>query len=213
MIAEAGYSLVAIKNTALPVPFCEKSARIVDRSDSLCLLKLFVSLLISLRTIRPLHINEAMDGLSAAASVIAVVQLLEGVVTLCCRYGKAVKNAKYDIERLSGELDSLKTILGDTQELLEGPNGARLKTSQAFCDTFQDCSSQLGELESALKDKLENGKRARMMTSFGFRALKWPFESGKIDSAIHNLNKFRETLSAGLNIDQTYVAAFSLAAR
>ena len=40
-----------------------------------------------------------MDGVS---NIIAVVQLLERVATLCIQYGKAVRSAKADIERLQG---------------------------------------------------------------------------------------------------------------
>ncbi|GAB1320797.1 NACHT domain-containing protein [Madurella fahalii] len=144
-----------------------------------------------------------MDGLSAAASVIAVVQLLDRIVTLCYQYGKAVKNARSDIERLSGELDSLKTILGDTEKLLQGPNRARLETSQAFCDTLQECLSQLGDWENKLVKKLGTGKRTKLKARLGLLDLKWPFESGDVDHIIQIQNKFRDTLSVALNIDQT----------
>ncbi len=39
------------------------------------------------------------------------------------------------------------------------------------------------------------------MSRFGFRALKWPFESKEIDSIIKNLERYRDTLSAGLAVD------------
>ena len=52
-----------------------------------------------------------MDVLSVAASIIAGIQLLENVASLCSRYFTAVKNAKRDMERLQGELSRLKVVL------------------------------------------------------------------------------------------------------
>jgi hypothetical protein len=70
-----------------------------------------------------------MDGLSAAASVIAVTQISQSVASLCSQYFTAVKNAKPDIGRLQGEVGRLNTVLEGAQQIFEGPNGARLQTS------------------------------------------------------------------------------------
>lgn len=152
-----------------------------------------------------------MDGLSAAASVIAVIQISDRVASLCSQYFKAVKDAKSDIEHLQGELSSLKVVLEGAQRLLEGQYGARLETSQLLRRTLDNCSSQLKGLEKKLKEKLETGKRDKRMSRFGSRALKWPFESKDVDSIIQTLKRFRDTLSAALNVDQTYVSDSSLA--
>jgi hypothetical protein len=152
-----------------------------------------------------------MDGLSAAASVIAVIQISEDVVSLCSQYLKAVKNAKSDIVRLRDELGSLKSVLEGAQKLLEGPNASRLETSRPLLDGLKGCYSQLEDLETKLKDHLKPEDKGKGMRLFGLRALKWPFQSKKVDDVIQNLNKFRDILSASLNIDQTYVADSSLA--
>ncbi|KAH8586045.1 hypothetical protein B0O99DRAFT_586459 [Bisporella sp. PMI_857] len=148
-----------------------------------------------------------MDGISAAASVIAVIQISEDVVSLCSQYLKAVKNAKSDIVRLQDELGSLKQVLEGAQKLLEGPNAARLETSRPLLDRFRGCYSQLKDLETKLKDHLKTeskGKgKGKGMRLFGLRALKWPFKSKEVDNVIQSLNKFRDTLSASLNVDQT----------
>jgi hypothetical protein len=157
------------------------------------------------------HASGAMDGLSAAASVIAVIQISEDVVSLCSQYLKAVKNAKSDIVRLQGELSNLKTVLEGAQKLLEGPNAVRLETSRLLLDGLRGCYSQLEDLGTKLKDHLITKHKGKGMRLFGLRALKWPFESKKVDNVIQTLSKFRDTLSASLNIDQMYVADSSLA--
>ncbi|RYP17500.1 hypothetical protein DL765_004464 [Monosporascus sp. GIB2] len=143
-----------------------------------------------------------MDGLASAASVIAVIDLSAKVASLCFQYSTAVKNAKSDIERLRREVDRLKTTLEGAQRLLDSPNGARLQTSQPLSDGLHDCASQLAKLETKLEKKLNRGTARRMMSSFGVRALKWPFESKDVDNIIQSLNNSRDTLSASLNIDQ-----------
>lgn len=144
-----------------------------------------------------------MDGLSAAASVIAVIQISEDVVSLCSKYLKAVKNAKPDIERLQAELNNLKITLRGAQHLLEGPNGAKLQTSQALHDGLDGCSSQLTSLEMKLKEKLSHGKADKTIGRFGLRALKWPFESKDVNGMVQTLKQYQDTLSASLSIDGT----------
>jgi hypothetical protein len=103
------------------------------------------------------HADEAMDGLSAAASVIAVIQISEEVVSRSSRYYKAVKHTKADIEDLFRELSGLKTVVERVQQLLEGPKATRLRTSQPLYDGLKDCNLKLQELLKKLKEKLNPG--------------------------------------------------------
>jgi len=52
-----------------------------------------------------------MDGLSAAASVIAVIQIAEDVYGKLSDYICAVKDASNDIERLKDEVLALRDVL------------------------------------------------------------------------------------------------------
>ncbi|KAK4033059.1 vegetative incompatibility protein HET-E-1 [Parachaetomium inaequale] len=142
-----------------------------------------------------------MEAVGSAASIIAVIELSAKVASLCFQYSSAVKNAKSDVERLQGELERLTTTLQGAQRLLESPNGKRLQTSQGLRNGLIDCSSQLSELQSRLEKKLNPGSARKAMSRIGFRALKWPFESKEIDSIIKNLERYRDTLSAGLAVD------------
>ena len=146
-----------------------------------------------------------MDGLSAAASVIAVIQISESVALLCSQYFTVVNNAKPDIERLQGELGRLKTVLEGAQQILESLQGTRLQTSQRLRDSLSGCSLQLNELGKELNDKLNHKKTGKVMSRFGFRALKWPFEKEEVDGFIQILKGYQDTLSAALSIDMAYV--------
>jgi hypothetical protein len=63
-----------------------------------------------------------------SASVIAVVQITEDVITKCSAYGVAYKNASKDMSRLSDQVSGLQGVLLDLNELI---HQERLKTPVA----------------------------------------------------------------------------------
>ncbi|KAL4876172.1 hypothetical protein BJY04DRAFT_223393 [Aspergillus karnatakaensis] len=144
-----------------------------------------------------------MEGLGAAASVIAVVDLAGKVATVLFRYLTAVKHAKPDIERLCNEIDQFTTTLQNAQRLLNGPKAGQLQTanSQPLRQALNGSYLELVSLEGKLTKKLESSS-SRVMSKFGIRGLKWPFESREVDRIITALERQRDTLSAALTIDQ-----------
>jgi hypothetical protein len=56
-----------------------------------------------------------MDGLSGAASIIAVVDISAKVASLCFQYSLAVKDAKNDITRLQRKVGDVKGVLENTK--------------------------------------------------------------------------------------------------
>ncbi|KAF7892672.1 uncharacterized protein EAF02_000210 [Botrytis sinoallii] len=144
-----------------------------------------------------------MEGLGAAANIIAVIELSAKIASICLQYSHAVKKAKADIERLQGELDRLKITLEGAQQLLMSPNSNRLHTSQRLHDGLRICDFQLKRLETRLEENLNIGKRNKVMSRFGIRSLKWPFESTEVNATITTFKNYRDELSAALSIDQT----------
>ncbi|KAK4643732.1 hypothetical protein QC761_0070940 [Podospora bellae-mahoneyi] len=144
-----------------------------------------------------------MEGLGAAASVIAVVELAARVASLCLEYSSAVKNARSDIERLRKHTDSLKITIEDAQKLLQGPHGARLETSQKLREALDNTHSQLGDVATRLEAKLPTSRREKVLAYVRWRALKWPFESKDVDKIIASLQRGQDSFAAALQIDQT----------
>ncbi|KAI1374108.1 WD40-repeat-containing domain protein [Hypoxylon crocopeplum] len=142
-----------------------------------------------------------MDGLSVAASVIAVVDVSTKVTILFSQYYRDVKKAQEDIVRLESETSNLRNVSESVQKLLLGPNGAKLDVSQSLLGTLKESLSQL----EALETKLSPGIRRKAMKRFGRRALKWPFESKDVDKVVDNLRRYTQTLSLALQIDQMVV--------
>lgn len=62
-----------------------------------------------------------MDGLSAAASVISVVDISAKVFSLCQSYILGVRHARRDILRLSTEVWALREIVERVEELVQSP--------------------------------------------------------------------------------------------
>ena len=145
-----------------------------------------------------------MEVLGAVANVIAVVELAAKVGKLCLAYGSAVKSARSDIERLQKYTDALKTTAEGVQKLLQGPNGARLETSQKLRKNLNDTRLQLNNVATKLEAKLHTGRKTKAMRLVGLRALKWPFESKDVDNIIANLQRDQDALTAALQIDQAY---------
>ena len=96
-----------------------------------------------------------MDGLSGAASVIAVIDISAKVASLCLQYSTEVKNAKRDVERLHCKVNDTKNVLEKLQQLLEKQDESQLSTTRTLPDSLQRCFKELTELEATLQAKLE----------------------------------------------------------
>ena len=140
-----------------------------------------------------------MDGLSGAASVIAVIDLSAKIATLCFQYSLAVKDAKEDIERLQRKVSDIKNILGEVRQLLDEQDKTLLSATYKLSDSLNRCFQQLEELST----QLEPRSKRKMMSRLGVRALKWPFTSKEVEKHIANLEKYEQTYNLALQADQT----------
>ncbi|KAL1611837.1 hypothetical protein SLS60_000058 [Paraconiothyrium brasiliense] len=138
-----------------------------------------------------------MDGLSAAASVMTVVDISAKVVSLCYKYSVEVKHAKDDIERLRQKVNDTKNVLEKLQQLEQ--NNPHLPTTNNVVDSLKECHEQL----RVLKERLEPGRGHRVMRRVGVRALKWPFTSKEVEKIVQNIESYQNTFSLALQIDQT----------
>lgn len=140
-----------------------------------------------------------MDGLSGAASVIAVIDLSAKIILLCLQYSAAVKNAKKDIERLQRTVSDIKDVFGQVNQLLDGRDKSLLSATHNLSDSLKECLLQLEEL----KTRLEPGKTRKSMSRFGVRALQWPFTSEEVEMLVVRLERYEQTYTLALQVDQT----------
>ena len=140
-----------------------------------------------------------MDGLSGAASVIAVIDISAKIASLCYEYSVAVKDAKDDIERVRRKVSDITHILEKIKQLLDSQDKTQLSTTQGLSGSLEQCLKELNSLEA----KLDPGKARKTMGRLGLRALKWPFTSKQVDKIVLNLQGHEQTFSLALQVDQT----------
>lgn len=142
-----------------------------------------------------------MDGLSSAASVIAVIQLAGSLVKLCGGYIREVKDAREEILTLEQAITGLQGTLQDLQKLLQSDNTNTLPTSSRLVSNIANCLSDLQALEA----RLDPGKGRRLMRKVGLRALKWPLKRTEVEGVTKNLERYKTSFLLSLQVDQTYV--------
>jgi hypothetical protein len=141
-----------------------------------------------------------MDPVSAAASVIAVVQISAQVFDLCRTYFLEVKEARKDIQLLRDEVTSLQDVLTNVADLAEDPGSAKLSILSLL-------NQQDGPLQRCQKDliglfaKLELGQGKHKMKQFGLRALKWPFSSKDVEKLLTTIGRHKATFNLALTGD------------
>lgn len=143
-----------------------------------------------------------MDGLSGAASVIAVVDISAKVASLCFQYSVAAKDAKRDITRLQQKVTNIKSVLEELQQLVD-KQGSQLPSTHKLLESLKQCRQQLQDLEGKLKTNLEPSGRRKAMSKLGFRALKWPLTSKEVEKAVQNLENYGNIFDHALQVDQT----------
>ncbi|KAI9764244.1 MAG: hypothetical protein M1840_008634, partial [Geoglossum simile] len=136
-----------------------------------------------------------MDGLSEAASIIAVVGISAKITSLCFQYLTEVKAAKNDIERLQRKVAEIRGLLEKIKQLLDGRDKAWLSTTSELSDSLKECFRELEEL----KAELEPGKARKAMSRFGVRALKWPLTNKQVEKMVVSLEKYKGLI---ISVDQ-----------
>ncbi|CAG9939393.1 unnamed protein product [Clonostachys rosea f. rosea IK726] len=139
-----------------------------------------------------------MEMLGVAANVIAVVDLSAKISSLCVQYGREVKNAAADIERLRKEIASLQGVTKAVHDLLNGPDGKKLDKSQL--ETYlNECVLLLKNLELKLTPRTAR----KLIGKMGFTTLKWPFQSKEVDDLVRQFSKFVQAIAHTLQVEQT----------
>ena len=137
-----------------------------------------------------------MEVLGGAASVIAVVQILGKVWSLCWRYYSDAEEAKSDIKRLMGAIQMMQTVFQQLDSLAKGPGALKLDASNPLIEELRK------EFE-ILEKLLEPSNNTRFITrrAFGQR-LKWPLKKGEVEKTLHLLERHKTTLLIAMNCDQ-----------
>lgn len=144
-----------------------------------------------------------MDGVSAAASVVALTQITAQVFELCRKYYTEVREARKEIQSLRDEMTSLQDVLTEVAELAEDASNP---TKMSILDCLnrpdgpvQQCQSQL----TGLVARLDPGNGPNRMRHFGLRALKWPFSHKDVGDVITAIERHEVIFNLALTANLT----------
>jgi hypothetical protein len=99
-----------------------------------------------------------MDGISAAASVAAVIEISGRTFDLCRTYYSEVKNAREDIRRLRDQVISLQNVSTNVKDLADAPGSAKLSILDLLNQPnslIQQCQTELKGLATKLDTEQE----------------------------------------------------------
>ncbi|MCJ1467401.1 hypothetical protein MMC07_006025 [Pseudocyphellaria aurata] len=121
------------------------------------------------------------------------------ILSVAATYTAQVKSAKEDIARFCVELEAFVKVLRSLEALAHNkPQANRLATIKSLSESFQQCRLDLEHIQ----EKLKPSKGRETMSRYGFRALKWPYESRELYDLIGTLERYKSTFSAAMNTDQ-----------
>lgn len=143
--------------------------------------------------------KQTMDGLSAAASIIAVIQIAQDVGSGLKDYYECVRDARDDIQKLYRAIKSLEAILKSIQELLNLPSSQDLLCETLFTDQagpLKQCQEELERLESELWSSGNPGKVRKAIQS-----LLWPFKKNDVEKRVTMLERYKSSLSLGIGLE------------
>jgi len=121
-----------------------------------------------------------------AVNIATVVDLLVKVGVQCSVYCSGVKSAPRDVKHILNEADKLTNTLRDVDQLLKGPDGEKIDSSQNIRRTLKDCVEQLKDLVA----QLEPGPT--------WKRLVWPLKKEEVAGITEKLGRYRSTISFDL---------------
>ena len=151
-----------------------------------------------------------MDPLSITASIIAVLQATNAVVSVCYDYSCAMKSSSWELPRVIEEVKDLRNVLETLEQLAKKAENAdlaakgRLPTLKLLCNPEGLLAMCLRELQE-LKEKLDppgwSGQVGSKRRAF-IQALSWPLKEDDTKKTLEKIGRLKATLNLALTVDQ-----------
>jgi Fungal N-terminal domain of STAND proteins len=151
-----------------------------------------------------------MDPLSITASVIAVLQISNKIISICYDYASAVRGSSWELQSVTEEVQSLRNVLETLANIArkaESANAAeesRLPTLKLLCEPGVGPLSRCLLVLEALEAKLAPpswgspvGSKRRAL----IQALGWPLKEGYTKKTLENIARFKATLGLAVAAD------------
>ncbi|KAA6415797.1 MAG: hypothetical protein FRX48_00515 [Lasallia pustulata] len=151
------------------------------------------------------------EGLALAASIAAILQITNSVISVCHGYGAAAKDAPWELSKVNAEMKSLRNVLQTLQPLAEqaefaSPSaGTRLPTFALLCGPrglLNCCLDEVRRLDERLKNPSWSDSFGPKKKAF-IQALRWPLNKAKTMKALDDVSRYRNILNLAITADQT----------
>src|SRR5271163_4651010 len=97
------------------------------------------------------------EGLALAASIIAVIQISDRVISLCCQFIGKVRGAEREVGQIITTITALKGFLEFLEKFVMNPESAnQLPLLATLCHPdgpFESCTTLLKDMEAKLRPK------------------------------------------------------------
>jgi hypothetical protein len=142
-----------------------------------------------------------MDGLSAAASVIAVLQITESVLSACYQYYKTAKAAQKDVLEVIATVTSLRGILDTIKFLFDESDGddPRLPLLESLDVSFTTCKSAMERIAERLGMEKNPKSSPKDLTLSFQKKLIWPWKEKEVRKILQSLENFKTIFILALN--------------
>jgi hypothetical protein len=152
-----------------------------------------------------------MEPLSVAASIIAVLQAANAVISICYDIRAAVKGAPWALSRIINSISELRLVLSRLEqvaneaELNSDPiSAAKLPTLQALCQdggALKNCFEELTVLEQSLAPPSWAGKTGSKRRAL-IQSVGWQFKDKDAEKTLKTLEGCKSTLNLAVTADQ-----------
>ncbi|KAI4866091.1 ankyrin repeat-containing domain protein [Hypoxylon rubiginosum] len=140
------------------------------------------------------------DPLSMAASLIAVVQISGGIISLCYDYRRGVQGAKKDVATLQREVQSLRDVIEQILKLLDTEDEYTLpllRKMSASNNSFDEYEEQFRSLEDRLRSPVSKWRK------LGHQLL-WPLRERELTKDLEAIHRMKGILEFGLVADTAF---------
>lgn len=133
---------------------------------------------------------DSMDGLSAAACIIAVIQIAQAVGEALKDYYDGVKSAYDDIQRLYQSIKHLEVVLEAIAKIPEDQLSTEMRVSLTDNMGPLLLKRELLSIQTELGDSLVTKKGLSAL----MKKLEWPFKKKDIEKSVGRINKYKDAL-------------------
>ena len=151
-----------------------------------------------------------MDGFSAAANIITVIQAANTVISICYDFRAALKKSPWALTRVLDELSDLRSVLENLENLYNSstppsPSGtAKSPTSQkSISGPLSTCLAALNHLEGLLGSSLLTRRNSKWQALT--EAVTWQFKDNEILEILNRIERCKSTLKLDIAAHEWYV--------